>query len=100
LPSVAWFLASVGGWVLPVSVTVPIAPTVPLPMGPIPASLLDSVFRRLSISALQVPALAAAAASTRPAAAPNTSKDLVMTILLHRSPLSAGNSQAAPASVG
>jgi hypothetical protein len=85
---------------LPVSVTGPIDPTVPLPVGPIPASVLESFFCTVSISVLQVPALAAPAASTRPAAVPNASNDFNMTILLRRLPLSAGNSQAGAASVG
>jgi hypothetical protein len=97
-------MVAVGGWALPVPVIVPIAPTLPrealLPVGVIPASLLDSFYCRLSISVLQVPARAAVAANSRPAAVPHASKGFIMTILFLPSPLSAGNSQAATASVG
>jgi hypothetical protein len=47
--------------------------------------VLDICFCSASISVVQGPALAAAAASTMPAAVPTTSNDLIMAILLdHR----------------
>src|SRR5690348_26567 len=80
VPSVASFMAAVGGCRLPVSWTVPV------PVGPIPASVLESCFCKDSISVPQGLAPATPAATTNPANALVTNNALYMSMLHYRLP--------------